>query len=89
MVRKRLWHGKTAGVGAATLAVMSPANPDQARRCGLLTDEVSQLLYLKDSLLSGDRLAQRRAITLVAAGPGGALLADAITALLARRHDIS
>lgn len=61
---------------------MSPADSTRPQRCGLLADEASQLLYLKDALLSGDRLAQRRAITVVAAGRGGAMLADAIEDLL-------
>lgn len=63
---------------------MSPAGH---KRCGLLADEASQLLYLKDALLSGDRLAQRRAITVVAAGSGGVLLAAAIAELLQRTDD--
>ena len=63
---------------------MSPAVPARYQRCGLLADEASQLLYLKDALLSGDRLAQRRAITVVAAGKSGPLLAAAIAALLER-----
>jgi NADH dehydrogenase FAD-containing subunit len=63
---------------------MSPAGH---KRCGLLADEASQLLYLKDALLSGDRLAQRRAIVVVAAGRGGVLLAGAIEELLRRTDD--
>lgn len=45
------------------------------------------MLYLKDALLSGDRLAQRRAIIVVAAGRGGVLLAGAIEDLLRRTDD--
>lgn len=66
---------------------MSPADSTRPQRCGLLADEASQLLYLKDALVSGDRLAQRRAISVVAAGRGGVLLAGAIEALLQRQGD--
>jgi hypothetical protein len=73
-----------SGAGCGDKAGMSPADH---KRCGLLADEASQLLYLKDALLSGNRLAQRRAINLVAAGPGGVLLAGAIEELLRRTDD--
>jgi hypothetical protein len=66
---------------------MVPADAPLDGRCALLADDVSQLLYLKDALLSDDRRALRRAILVLSAGPGRAALLAGIDAALARVAD--